>query len=106
MSHLETIQKMGASVRLSIGGKLKLSGAGEQDAVVQYVREHKDSIIRELKTSVLPNPDLPPSCPFNTGGHCPMGCRFTTDLLCKLIRDGLMPDSDAGCMFKNVCGES
>jgi hypothetical protein len=105
MSYLNAIRNMGASVRLSKDGKLKLSGSGDHDSVVAYVREHKEDIIHELESSDLPNPDLPPICPFNTGGYAPDGCRFAHDLLMNLIVTGVMPDPEVGCMFKCVCGE-
>ncbi|BBO82470.1 hypothetical protein DSCO28_30360 [Desulfosarcina ovata subsp. sediminis] len=57
------------------------------------------------KKSDLPNPSLPPTCPFNTGGHAPAGCRFSHDLLMNLIYTGVMPDPEVGCMFKGCCGE-
>lgn len=105
MSYLDAIRNMGASVRLSKDGKLKLSGTGDHDSVVAYVREHKVDIIHEIESSDLPNPDLPPTCPLNTGGHAPDGCRFAHDLLMNLIVAGVMPDPDVGCMFKHICGE-
>jgi hypothetical protein len=57
------------------------------------------------KKTTLPNPVLPATCPLNTGGRAPRGCRFSNDLLMTLIGAGVMPDQKAGCMFKHVCGE-
>ncbi|BBO88186.1 hypothetical protein [Desulfosarcina ovata] len=53
----------------------------------------------------LPNPTMPPTCPFNTGGYSPAGCRFSHDLLMNLICTGVMPDPECGCPFRDICGE-
>ena len=105
MSILAPLNKMGVSVSLSEKGKLKLTAKAPNPEAVEFVKRNRAAIITELQKSDLPNPDLPASCPFNTGGFAPEGCRFSHDLLMSLIVAGVMPDPKIGCMFKAVCGE-
>ena len=83
-------------------GLSKLQGEKKEE-IIEFAKNHKFAIIGALAD--LPNPDLPATCPFNTGGYAPAGCRFSHDLLMSLIIADVMPDPDVGCILKHICGE-
>lgn len=56
------------------------------------------------RMSRTPFPSLPSDCPFETGGFCPPGCRYTTKFLVMMIKRGMLPDPKIGCPLRHVCG--
>ena len=52
------------------------------------------------RMSRTPFPSLPSDCPFETGGFCPPGCRYTTKFLVMMIKRGMLPDPNPSFRFE------
>lgn len=108
MNAMQVLSEAGIQAFIEPLGGVRLKGLSKlhgekKKKIIEFANNHKSSILEALAD--LPNPDLPPTCPFNSGGYAPAGCRFAHDLLMNLIVAGVMPDPEVGCVFKDVCGE-
>lgn len=59
--------------------------------------------ISQKNTENPPKFFLPEDCPLR-GGPVPSGCRFQSKFFARMVREGVLPDSDGGCPLFNVCG--
>ena len=102
MNPLETLQLADVTVELSSNGKLKISGTGNRDAVLQFVRDNKNAIVDALKSKLV----LPASCPIMTRwftAEVRRACAFGEEFFWECIEDGTI-SLKMGCPLIKCCG--